>query len=75
MVRVDTDAANVKVGGELALSVKSVDGRVVSTWHGAWAEWDDLHRSPELKEIVEKAQAAMKNAGGGTKGKGKGGKD
>ena len=72
-VRVDTDTSSVKVGGELVLTVKIVGGRINCTWHGAWAEWADLHDSPELKDIVDKAQSAMQNAGRGTKGKGKGG--
>ena len=73
IVRVDTDTASVKVGGELALTAKSVGEQINCTWRGAWAKWADLHDGPDLKDIVDKAQSAMKNAGGGTKGKGKGG--
>jgi hypothetical protein len=38
IVRVETDTACVKVGGEHALSVKNVDGQITCAWHGAWAE-------------------------------------
>ena len=73
IVWVDTDTSSVEVGGELVLTVKIVGGKTNCTWHGAWAEWADLHDSPELEDIVDKAQSAMQNAGGGTNGKGKGG--
>ena len=47
------------VGGELALTAQVSAGEVVHEWHGAWANWDELHSSPEVKVLRENSQALI----------------
>ena len=43
---------------------------VVHEWHGEWASWDDLHKSAEVKSLLEKSNALVLRAKEGLKGKG-----
>ena len=47
------------VGGELALTAHVSHNEVVHEWHGAWANWDELHLSAEVKVSLEKSQALI----------------
>ena len=70
-VRVDSNTGKLTVGGEEAVTAKAATGAISYQWHGAWKDWADLHNSPELKGLAEKANTSIKGSGGGAKGKGK----
>ncbi|CAE8714752.1 unnamed protein product [Polarella glacialis] len=56
------------VGGELAVTVH-VDGNVVwYEWHEAWADWKELHDSPQLTELASKCSELLVRATSGSKG-------
>ena len=59
------------VGGELALTAHVSPGEVVHEWHGAWATWDELHSSAEVRVLLEKSQALIKRMKEGMKGSSK----
>ena len=61
------------VGGELALTAHVSPGEVVHEWHGAWATWDELHSSAEVRVLLEKSQALIKRMKEGMKGSSKSG--
>ena len=61
------------VGGELALTAHVSAGEVVHEWHGEWANWDELHSSPEVKVLLEKSQALITRTKEGMKGSSKSG--
>ena len=61
------------VGGELALTAHVSPGEVVHEWHGAWATWDELHSSAEVRMLLEKSQALIKRMKEGMKGSSKSG--
>ena len=61
------------VGGELALTAHVSPGEVVHEWHGAWANWDELHSSPEVEVLLEKSQALITRTKEGMKGSSKSG--
>ena len=48
-------------------------GEVVHEWHGEWANWDELHSSPEVKVLLEKSQALITRTKEGMKGSSKSG--
>ena len=53
-VRVDTDAATVKVGGETAVTVSVIGSNLHCEWGETWRVWRELHESEELKSLLEK---------------------
>ena len=61
------------VGGELALTAHVSPGEVVHEWHGAWANWDELHSSAQVKVLLEKSQALITRMKEGMKGSPKSG--
>ena len=62
---------SVRVGGELALMAHVTQSGVKYEWHGEWATWGDLQKSPELKELMDKSDALVARASKGMKGSGK----
>ena len=72
IVRIDTDALNMKVGSELAVTAGVANGRLQCQWHGAWATWEDLHGSSELDVMMKKANDAIQRSRGVGKGTTKG---
>ena len=70
-VRITDEAPyTLTVGGELALTAHVSRNEVVHEWHGEWASWDDLHKSAEVKSLLEKSNALVLRAKEGLKGKG-----
>ena len=67
-IQFDEEATHMDIGSVRILDL-TIDGAIPKCdWKGAWKDWVDLHSSPELKELLHKATAAMKAAG---KGQGK----
>ena len=75
----DTAPYTVTVGGELAVTAHVFPDYVTHEWHGEWAGWEELHKSPEVADLLDrsnklvaKAAAGMKGSKGGVKGQSKG---
>ncbi|CAK0882584.1 unnamed protein product, partial [Prorocentrum cordatum] len=65
---------SVWVGGELAVTARIFPDKVVREWHGDWASWEELHSSPEVRDLTNKCDSlAVKATTGmkGSKGRGK----
>ena len=73
-VHFDMDTFTLKVGAQLVVSVSvSSDGKALITNYGnEWANWLDFRGDPELKALIEAANAKLQKASSTTKGKGKG---
>ena len=74
IIWVDEDASTLKVGGELAVTARiDNDNNVVNfEWSGAWANWDELHNNPEVKELLKKSDELLQRTTKGKKGAYKG---
>ena len=71
---VDPEKQHMKAGGKygkVVLTAGVVDGKLKCEWLDGWADWQELHESPELDNLIQDANATLQRAGGNGKGKGK----
>ena len=59
---------NLKVAGDIKVSVSIQGGRIQCEWEEGWKGKDELHSSLELKQLIAKVDLLLS---GGGKGKGK----
>ena len=69
-VRVDTNESKLSIAQEPVVRAQLVGHRLQIHWYGAWAAWEDLTNSSEVKHLTNRANEALTRAS--TKGSGKG---
>jgi len=69
-VRVDEDTMVMKIGGVPVLSASVLESKLVLKWlDESWKHWDELQKSLELQDLIQKANTKLESKG---KGEGKG---
>ena len=69
-IEIDDCYTKMMVGGRVVVTVASEGESITFQWMDAWAQWDDLQKSDELKDLITKSNAILQKQGkGGGKSK------
>ena len=69
-IEIDECYTKIMVGGKVVVTVASEGEGITFQWKDAWAQWDDVQKSDELKDLTAKANAILQKQGkGGGKSK------
>ena len=69
-IEIDECYTKMMVGGRVVVTVASEGESITFQWMDAWAQWDDFHKSDELKDLITKSNAILQKQGqGGGKSK------
>ena len=68
-VYVNTSHLSLSVAGTAIVKSKVVENALQLLWADEWGDWDEFTQSPEVKQLIDRANIALAKS---TKGKGKG---
>eukprot|EP00439_Symbiodinium_sp_Y106_P069647 s2561_g12.t1 len=58
----DDKFTSLKVGPNVAVTVRISNQKLVCDWSPEWAQWDDLQNSIELKQLIERANDKLQQS-------------